>query len=150
VRCPTHRGSLGCLLIPQGLARASVGVIAVPWWTRTEMQGIQGWFLQRLGCSPLTRGKPGTTTLRLTRCDLLAAGQTSWWCFRRSESGARTDPIASIRACRRAVLAASQGVWFSCACWGFGYSPGQDPSGAAVRALMFWLRGSIQCQGHQR
>jgi 1-acyl-sn-glycerol-3-phosphate acyltransferase len=42
--------------------------------TTTEMRGLQGWFLQRLGCFPVDQGRPSMTTLRLA-IDLLADGQ---------------------------------------------------------------------------
>ena len=42
--------------------------------TTTEMRGLQGWFLQRLGCFPVNQRRPSMTTLRLT-IDLLTAGQ---------------------------------------------------------------------------
>ena len=42
--------------------------------TTTEMDGLQGWFLQRLGCFPVDQGRPSMTTLRLA-IDLLADGQ---------------------------------------------------------------------------
>ena len=38
------------------------------------MRGLQGWFLQRLGCFPVDQGRPSMTTLRLA-IDLLADGQ---------------------------------------------------------------------------
>ena len=42
--------------------------------TTTEMRGLQGWFLKRLGCFPVDQQRPSMTTLRLA-IDLLAAGQ---------------------------------------------------------------------------
>ena len=42
--------------------------------TTTEMRGLQGWFLQRLGCFPVNQRRPSMTTLRLA-IDLLTAGQ---------------------------------------------------------------------------
>ena len=42
--------------------------------TRTEMKGLQGWFLYRLGCFPVDQGRPTLTTLRYA-IDLLGAGQ---------------------------------------------------------------------------
>jgi 1-acyl-sn-glycerol-3-phosphate acyltransferase len=42
--------------------------------TTTEMQGLQGWFLQRLGCFGIDQENPGTSSLRYA-LDLLAHGE---------------------------------------------------------------------------
>ena len=42
--------------------------------TRSEMKGLQGWFLNRLGCFPIDQGRPSLTTLRYA-VDLLIASQ---------------------------------------------------------------------------
>ena len=42
--------------------------------TTTEMSGLQGWFLRRLGCFAIDQSKPGTASLRYA-LDLLADQQ---------------------------------------------------------------------------
>ena len=42
--------------------------------TTTEMSGLQGWFLRRLGCFAIDQSKPGTASLRYA-LDLLAEDQ---------------------------------------------------------------------------
>ncbi len=42
--------------------------------TRSEMTGLQGWFLNRLGCFPIDQGKPSLTSLRFA-VDLLISRQ---------------------------------------------------------------------------
>ena len=42
--------------------------------TRSEMKGIQGWFLNRLGCFPIDQNKPSLVSLRYS-VDLLINGQ---------------------------------------------------------------------------
>ena len=42
--------------------------------TRSEMRGLQGWFLNRLGCFPIDQGRPSLTTLRYA-VDLLISSQ---------------------------------------------------------------------------
>jgi len=78
-----------------------------------------GWLLpvDTLGGEPLE-----PTTCALTAVDLLAARVSSWWFSGRVRgSGARTDPIGSIRPGQAGVcLAASQGVVASGCCCGLG------------------------------
>ena len=42
--------------------------------TLSEMKGLQGWFLNRLGCFPIDQGRPSLTTLRYA-VDLLISSQ---------------------------------------------------------------------------
>jgi len=42
--------------------------------TRSEMKGLQGWFLNRLGCFPIDQGRPSLITLRYA-VDLLISRQ---------------------------------------------------------------------------
>ena len=71
---PTHRARWDALLLPMAAGRRISGRDCRFMVTTTEMCGVQGWFLQRLGCFPVDQGRPSMTTLRLA-IDLLADGQ---------------------------------------------------------------------------
>ena len=71
---PTHRARWDALMLPMAAGRRVTGRDCRFMVTTTEMRGIQGWFLQRLGCFPVDQGRPSMTTLRLA-IDLLVDGQ---------------------------------------------------------------------------
>ena len=71
---PTHRARWDALMLPMAAGRRVTGRDCRFMVTTTEMSGLQGWFLQRLGCFPVDQGRPSMTTLRLA-IDLLGAGQ---------------------------------------------------------------------------
>jgi len=71
---PTHRARWDALMLPMAAGRRVTGRDCRFMVTTTEMRGLQGWFLQRLGCFPVDQGRPSMTTLRLA-IDLLGAGQ---------------------------------------------------------------------------
>ena len=71
---PTHRARWDALMLPMAAGRRITGRDCRFMVTTTEMNGLQGWFLQRLGCFPVDQGRPSMTTLRLA-IDLLADGQ---------------------------------------------------------------------------
>ena len=71
---PTHRARWDALILPMAAGRRITGRDCRFMVTTTEMRGLQGWFLQRLGCFPVDQGRPSMTTLRLA-VDLLIDGQ---------------------------------------------------------------------------
>ena len=71
---PTHRARWDALMLPMAAGRRVTGRDCRFMVTRTEMVGLQGWFLHRLGCFAVDQGRPSMTTLRYA-IDLLADGQ---------------------------------------------------------------------------
>ena len=71
---PTHRARWDALMIPMAAGRRVTGRDCRFMVTRTEMSGLQGWFLHRLGCFAVDQDKPSLTTLRFA-LDLLESGQ---------------------------------------------------------------------------
>ena len=71
---PTHRARWDALMIPMAAGRRITGRDCRFMVTRTEMSGLQGWFLHRLGCFAVDQDKPSLTTLRFA-LDLLENGQ---------------------------------------------------------------------------
>ena len=74
VLAPTHRARWDALMLPMAAGRRVTGRDCRFMVTTTEMRGLQGCFLQRLGCFPVNQRRPSMTTLRLA-IDLLTAGQ---------------------------------------------------------------------------
>ena len=71
---PTHRARWDGLMLTMAAGRRITGRDSRFMVTRTEMKGIQGWFLHRLGCFPIDQLRPSLTTLRFA-IDLLIAEQ---------------------------------------------------------------------------
>ena len=71
---PTHRARWDALMLPFAAGRRMTGRDCRFMVTRTEMVGLQGWFLHRLGCFAVDQGRPSMTTLRYA-IDLLSAGE---------------------------------------------------------------------------
>ena len=71
---PTHRSRWDGLLLTMAAGRRITGRDCRFMVTRNEMKGMQGWFLERLGCFPVDQSRPSMTTLRFA-IDLLVAGQ---------------------------------------------------------------------------
>ncbi len=71
---PTHRARWDALMLPMAAGRRVTGRDCRFMVTTTEMSGVQGWFLQRLGCFPVDQRRPSMATLRFA-IDLLASGQ---------------------------------------------------------------------------
>lgn len=71
---PTHRARWDALMIPMAAGRRITGRDCRFMVTQTEMSGLQGWFLHRLGCFAVDQEKPSLTTLRFV-IDLLKSGQ---------------------------------------------------------------------------
>jgi 1-acyl-sn-glycerol-3-phosphate acyltransferase len=71
---PTHRSRWDALLLPYAAGRRRTGRDCRFMVTVDEMVGLQGWFLQRLGCFPVNPRRPGPSSLRLA-VELLQAHQ---------------------------------------------------------------------------
>jgi 1-acyl-sn-glycerol-3-phosphate acyltransferase len=71
---PTHRSRWDALLLPHAAGRRRTGRDCRFMVSIDEMAGLQGWFLQRLGCFPVNPRRPGPSSLRLA-VDLLQAHQ---------------------------------------------------------------------------
>jgi 1-acyl-sn-glycerol-3-phosphate acyltransferase len=106
---PTHRARWDALLLPMAAGRRITGRDCRFMVTRTEMAGLQGWFLHRLGCFAVDQGRPSLTTLRYA-IDLLAAGQQVV-VFPEGRINRTDDPIRVQQGLARlALLAQRQGV----------------------------------------
>ena len=71
---PTHRSRWDALLLPHAAGRRRTGRDCRFMVSIDEMVGLQGWFLQRLGCFPVNPRRPGPSSLRLA-VELLQAHQ---------------------------------------------------------------------------
>ncbi len=71
---PTHRARWDALLLPHAAGRRVSGRDCRFMVTIDEMKGLQGWFLQRLGCFAVDQGRPTLSSLRYA-VDLLRAGE---------------------------------------------------------------------------
>ena len=67
---PTHRARWDGLMLTMAAGRRVTGRDSRFMVTLTEMKGMQGWFLRRLGCFPIDQLRPSLTTLRFA-LDLL-------------------------------------------------------------------------------
>jgi len=105
--------------------------------TRTEMQGIQGWFCNGLGLLPVDQGKPWNHHIALTAVDLLAAGQQLVVFPEGSDSRRQDGPIRLLsgRPGWRCWLP-GQG-WWSRLCCGAWATARSDPRRSAGAALCF-------------
>jgi len=74
VLAPTHRSRWDALMLTMAAGRRITNRDCRYMVTRSEMQGLQGWFLNRLGCFPIDQGRPSLITLRYA-VDLLTARQ---------------------------------------------------------------------------
>jgi len=74
VLAPTHRSRWDALMLTMAAGRRITNRDCRYMVTRAEMRGLQGWFLNRLGCFPIDLGRPSLTTLRYA-VDLLVSSQ---------------------------------------------------------------------------
>ncbi len=74
VLAPTHRSRWDALMLTMAAGRRITDRDCRYMVTRSEMKGLQGWFLNRLGCFPVDQGRPSLTTLRYA-VDLLISSQ---------------------------------------------------------------------------
>ncbi|MBE9153662.1 1-acyl-sn-glycerol-3-phosphate acyltransferase [Cyanobium sp. LEGE 06113] len=71
---PTHKARWDALLLPYAAGRRVSGRDCRFMVTIDEMQGLQGWFLQRLGCFAVNQLRPSLASLRYA-VELLEAGE---------------------------------------------------------------------------
>lgn len=71
---PTHRARWDGLMLTMAAGRRVTGRDCRFMVTLTEMTGVQGWFLQRLGCFPVDQIRPSLESLRFA-IDLLVDSQ---------------------------------------------------------------------------
>lgn len=106
---PTHRARWDALLLPHIAGRRRTGRDCRFMVSSDEMTGLQGWFLQRLGCFPVNPRKPATASLRYA-IDLLECGEQlvvfPEGQIRQEDTPLRLRPGLA----RLALLARSQGV----------------------------------------
>ena len=106
---PTHRSRWDALLLPLGAGRRITGRHCRFMVTRDEMQGPQGWLLQRLGCFPVDQGRPTLASLRLA-VNLLERGE-QLVLFPEGRIHREDEPLRLQQGLARlAQLAKSQGV----------------------------------------
>jgi 1-acyl-sn-glycerol-3-phosphate acyltransferase len=106
---PTHRARWDALLLPHAAGRRITGRDCRFMVTLDEMQGLQGWFLHRLGCFPVDQGRPTLSSLRLA-VELLGRGE-QLVVFPEGRIHRQDEPLHLHQGLARlAQLARSQGV----------------------------------------
>ncbi len=74
ILAPTHRSRWDGLVITMAMGRRITNKDCRFMVTRSEMKGIQGWFLKRLGCFSINQLSPSLTALRYA-IDLIEKGE---------------------------------------------------------------------------
>ena len=74
VLAPTHRSRWDGLVITMAMGRRVTNKDCRFMVTKSEMRGIQGWFLKRLGCFSINQLSPSLSTLRYA-IDLIEKGE---------------------------------------------------------------------------
>ena len=64
ILAPTHRSRWDGLVLTMAMGRRVTGMDCRFMVTKSEMRGIQGWFLKRLGCFSINQLSPTLSTLR--------------------------------------------------------------------------------------
>ncbi|MBO6979571.1 MAG: 1-acyl-sn-glycerol-3-phosphate acyltransferase [Prochlorococcus marinus XMU1428] len=64
ILAPTHRSRWDGLVLTKAIGRRVTGKDCRFMVTKSEMKGIQGWFLRRLGCFSINQISPSLTVLR--------------------------------------------------------------------------------------
>ncbi len=64
ILAPTHRSRWDGLILTMAMGRRVTRKDCKFMVTKSEMRGIQGWFLKRLGCFSINQLSPSTSTLR--------------------------------------------------------------------------------------
>ena len=144
---PTHRSRWDALLLPHAAGRRITGRDCRFMVTVDEMRGLQGWFLHRLGCFPVSQGRPSLASMRYA-VDLLAAGEQlvvfPEGRIVREETTLRLHQGLA----RLAMLAAGQGVTVPVVPVGIAY--GHRPPRRGDRAVLcFGPPLSLEGQGRQ-
>ena len=74
ILAPTHRSRWDGLVLTMAMGRKVTNKDCRFMVTKSEMRGIQGWFLKRLGCFSINQLSPSLSTLRYA-IDLIEKGQ---------------------------------------------------------------------------
>ncbi len=121
ILAPTHRSRWDALMLTMAAGRRVTKRDCRFMVTRSEMRGIQGWFLNRLGCFSIDQSRPSLVSLRYS-VDLLIEGQQlvvfPEGRIRRSESSKKLKQGLF----RLAQLAFKKGIDVSVLPIGLGYS----------------------------
>ena len=73
ILAPTHRSRWDGLVLTMAMGRRVTNKDCRFMVTKSEMKGIQGWFLKRLGCFSINQLSPSLSTLRYA-IDLIEKG----------------------------------------------------------------------------
>ena len=68
ILAPTHRSRWDGLVLTMAMGRRVTGKDCKFMVTKSEMRGIQGWFLKRLGCFSINQLSPSLSALRYAIC----------------------------------------------------------------------------------
>ena len=74
ILAPTHRSRWDGLVLTMAMGRRITNKDCRFMVTKSEMKGIQGWFLKRLGCFSINQLSPSLSTLRYA-IDLIEKGE---------------------------------------------------------------------------
>ena len=74
ILAPTHRSRWDGLVLTMAMGRRVTNKDCRFMVTKSEMRGIQGWFLKRLGCFPINQLSPSLSALRYT-IELIEKGE---------------------------------------------------------------------------
>ena len=121
VLAPTHRSRWDALMLTMAAGRRITNRDCRYMVTRSEMSGLQGWFLNRLGCFPIDQGRPSLVSLRYA-VDLLTARQ-QLVVFPEGKINRFGEPIKLKKGLiRLAQLASNKGIDIKIVPVGLGYS----------------------------
>ena len=121
VLAPTHRSRWDALMLTMAAGRRITKRDCRYMVTRSEMRGLQGWFLNRLGCFPIDQGRPSLTTLRYA-VDLLLSRQ-QLVVFPEGKINRLSEPVKLKKGLiRLAQLASSKGLDIKIVPVGLAYS----------------------------
>ena len=121
VLAPTHRSRWDALMLTMAAGRRISKRDCRYMVTRSEMQGLQGWFLNRLGCFPIDQGRPSLTSLRYA-VDLLIS-RKQLVVFPEGKINRFSEPVNLKKGLiRLAQLASNKGLDISIVPVGLAYS----------------------------
>ena len=121
VLAPTHRSRWDALMLTMAAGRRITNRDCRYMVTRSEMKGLQGWFLNRVGCFPIDQGRPSLISLRYA-VDLLIARQ-QLVVFPEGKINRFGEPISLKKGLiRLAQLASKNGLEVNVVPVGLGYS----------------------------
>ncbi|MEB3307216.1 MAG: lysophospholipid acyltransferase family protein [Cyanobacteriota bacterium] len=144
---PTHKSRWDALLLPYAAGRRVSGRDCRFMVTLDEMQGLQGWLLQRLGCFAVNQNRPSLASLRYA-LDLLAGGRPLV-VFPEGRIRNESDPIRLQQGLARlALMAAGRGVRVPVVPVGIAYGH-PHPRLRDRAALCFGSSLSIEGQGRK-